>query len=340
MLVFHLGFPKAASSTLQKWLFTSEADFINLGRYPTKNLGSDTDTAHITPQPFVTDQSVREFHSAIFERLSWNADLQRAEFDRLVKAHRRGRDLPIVLSNESFLSNRFSPVSIDEKLRRIASLDRDPKILVLIRNQLELLKSLYRDHPFAPELIEQDKQRFVSFDRFYELDRARGKNGSAHSLRYHTLYLALVQHFGPHNIIFVPMEWLKTDLEAFCEALAELGVISAESASQKLVGRTENFGLTNAQGAYRRLRAALPDNFRSLGRRIGLAKKMDRAMHRQLSQVGTKSDLTLSDANLDDLIALYREENTQLEKVLSVDLNSLDYPTNHSAAQHQSSGHT
>ena len=40
-IFFHIGFPKAASTTLQKQLFANHPQLVNLGLYPTSNVGND-----------------------------------------------------------------------------------------------------------------------------------------------------------------------------------------------------------------------------------------------------------------------------------------------------------
>ena len=59
---FHIGFPKSASTTLQKQLFDKHSQINFLGIYPTRNIGQDSDESNKDTK-YLQNKDLKEFHN-------------------------------------------------------------------------------------------------------------------------------------------------------------------------------------------------------------------------------------------------------------------------------------
>ena len=65
-IIFHIGYPKAGSTTLQKSLWARCSDIVNLGSYPLENLGIDSvDNKLYERQPVNFDSRIKQFYNSI-----------------------------------------------------------------------------------------------------------------------------------------------------------------------------------------------------------------------------------------------------------------------------------
>lgn len=63
---FHIGYPKAASTSLQKNLFARSPDLVNIGLYPTSNVGNDVSENHPSDNiPYLKDKRIKQLYQAL-----------------------------------------------------------------------------------------------------------------------------------------------------------------------------------------------------------------------------------------------------------------------------------
>ena len=67
MICFHLGYPKAASTTLQKTLFDRHSQLVNLGLFPQANVGRDRISAESSEAPILHDKDLRRLHNLLMQ---------------------------------------------------------------------------------------------------------------------------------------------------------------------------------------------------------------------------------------------------------------------------------
>ena len=132
-IYFHIGYPKAVA-LFSKSLF-ARSQILSI-HTPTSNAGKDTVFDALKDQPIFNNQNIKYFYKYISctPVSEYSEVLAKTLFDNLVSQY-KAYDLPILFSNESILSARFSLPDIYRKVERVLALSKDIKILVIIRNQ-------------------------------------------------------------------------------------------------------------------------------------------------------------------------------------------------------------
>lgn len=72
MLTVHIGYPKAGSTTLQQNLFAQHSEIINLGLYPTANVGNPSSANKVREQqefnvPYLKDGRIKSLYSELVQ---------------------------------------------------------------------------------------------------------------------------------------------------------------------------------------------------------------------------------------------------------------------------------
>ena len=129
-ILFHVGFPKSASTTLQNNLFLKLPDTFYLGGGTKKNKERYED-------PQIPDYAKQLFFN-LFKKDS--LDYSREETAVLWKSIQKDirSNHSVILSNEQALGTIFSIPDLVEKARRIRDVFGNIKILIVIRNQHDL----------------------------------------------------------------------------------------------------------------------------------------------------------------------------------------------------------
>ena len=166
--VFHIGFPKSASTTLQKKLFDKHAQINFMGIYPTGNIGQDAGKNNIDTL-YLKNGSLKKFHCCLtdlegIEYYFSKVESYYSEVELLMST-----DKINIFSNERFTSVLFTHKDRAEKARRIKCFFPDAKIIIVLRNQLDIIKSQYRDHPFDPRNLYANRKS-VSIDEWINRD--------------------------------------------------------------------------------------------------------------------------------------------------------------------------
>ena len=189
----HIGYPKAGSTTLQQNLFANHSEILNLGLYPTSNVGN---TSHTYSKynnieqniPYLTDAKIQKLYleliqpdGVVYDEFKAKKLWADIKSDYPVSTS----DISVILSHEGITSSRFANPELMEKARRIKYVFGEVKILIVIRAQQQMLKSLYRDHPFDPRTLEYH-QRHVGFSEWLDIDIKR-KHGNLTNILYFDL---------------------------------------------------------------------------------------------------------------------------------------------------------
>lgn len=189
----HIGYPKNLSTTLQRDFFSKHKEIMHLGvGCHDHNLGYiDHDVRNCVEHDFryVKDSiysDKRETVKDIFQRY----------FDLAVEKNFKA----IGLSNEH-LSFNFTPDNIDisQKAKRLYDVfGHNTKVIIIIRNQMDLLKSLYAEsvrlgYPY-------DYHRFIEYCYFYK------ERNFICDFQYDKILEIYASFFGKENLIVIPFE--------------------------------------------------------------------------------------------------------------------------------------
>ena len=200
MALFHIGYHKTATTYIQRFLFEAHPEVFH--RVPQRAIHD----ALILPGPLTFDAGQ-------------GAQFVKGEID---KASDQGR--LAVFSNER-LSGSFNSGGHDvlDIMRRIGDCDDDPKILLVIREQRSMIRSLYSQYVRAYGCCSLEE--FLAGDytpHCKELFRPD-------LLEYHRLIAAYQEHFGRKRVSVLPYEWLKSRENEFLDTILEAAGIDHSS---------------------------------------------------------------------------------------------------------------
>ena len=334
-IIFHVGFPKAASTTLQKQLFAQHPELVNLGIYPKSNIGID-DLHPIPPGmqtkiKYLDDDRISRLYRLLIHPngLEYNREIAEDLWLQLLSDYGNldpceSASFRIVLSHESVTSCRFAHPETKEKLRRLHDIFGEIKIILVIRNQVEMLKSLYRDHPFDPRTLEF-RPRPVSFSEWLDIDIKRGPLSLCRSLYFGKVSEELCNLFGKQNVLVLPMEWLKSDLNMFSTKISCFLDIDQDITYSLLDKPPINTSVSALGHYYRTVRS----NMLLLARYFPSLKKLflplDSALFGFLKKIGPASDVALNEKQIKLLHQMYADDNLRLAKYTGLDLKNLSY---------------
>lgn len=245
-VIFHIGMPRAGSTSLQLNLFNRESLFIQYGEpnAPKQPWHQGGLGIPIAPDGDEGIDIVRE---------------------GMIKAHKKAPGKSFVISDESFLSvnTRLS----DQELfaRRIKSLGFSSKVLIVIRRQEDIAVSRYRQlqtikawsvlgFPFlkslpVPELFKErvgeigypkSLLKMPSFSEWLDMGLSGVYANWFSNLFYDRVYEAYARILGSENVVVVPYEMYKNDIDTFSRGLSDLVGVSYEDVIGSLSGRKWN----------------------------------------------------------------------------------------------------
>ncbi len=316
----HIGYPKSASSTLQKQLFQKHPNINYFGLYPTKNLGKDTSEIDREAR-FLTDKNLKLFYKELVSAPNDQYDHQKAL--RLFKTSiEKSLDSSKtnLLSHERFSSALFGHRNIEEKAKRLKSIIPDAKIIIIIRNQLAIIKSQYRDWPFHP--FDMRKGKPVTIKKWIKICTTHDQEiGYFSALKYdHTLEV-YADLFGIENIHVLCMESLAKNKKGFARNISELLQINFEATEMLLESAHENKAISWKMNL-----------FRQWSRRTNLFNKTGRFLNPDLKRkvlsylgTGTGKELSYDQKSLELLKNTFSSSNQILLEKWHVPVDKYQY---------------
>lgn len=215
----HVGLPKNLSSSLQKHFFPKHPDIYHLG------VGNGE-----TLIDYADDELNVLFENYMMYSRDFEYTAQTKRFQNLVGrhiSHAAAKGKKCVTVSLELLSFTFTPDMIDitQKISRLNGLFEpyDTKVLLILRNQKQLIKSMYRE--FVK--VGYDK----SFNEYIEYLYVNRSRSFIFDLMYYELVEAYAQRFGKENVDILVIENFKGPsgeldsggkgllLEALCQKL-------------------------------------------------------------------------------------------------------------------------
>ncbi len=313
--VFHVGFPKAGSTSLQWQVFPYLGEVTNLGLYPKNGPAPE---AGVTV-PCLVDKSIRRFYKELFMRDGMTFDLERVKGLLADITANVGDTIP-VFSNERATGVMISYPDAVVKAERLHKVfGSDLRIVIVIREQRAILAAQYRDWPFDP--LNPKKGKALGFEDWLTSLRQQPYFSFLELVRYERIIAVYRELFGADNVLILPLELLGGDKQRFASLLG--GFIGAEPAQieARLGQRPANAGHSARFNRMRRWRRHLPE-----GLRLGslLPEGARDVLIRVLKGSG-KEDVRFSPALEDALRSEYATGNERLAAWSGIDLKSLGY---------------
>lgn len=239
--IVHAGYPKAASSTLQLHYFGRHPDIDYLGIFPTGNKGltSAPQKQTLSIPPDVGDA----IHEMISAPASGRHDCQMTEIEiknalKKVANHAGGHVRRLVYSDESLLS-MFSP-PLELQFQRLCKVLGHFRVLVVLRDQVSLLRSKYRDRPGDPN--DAGRGKSIAPDEWVATLLADSKRTAL--LDYPAVLARIADVTGrqPEVIFFEDLitDWVNT----VCQLSTLIGVDAVWGTEDERSPAIENRGIT------------------------------------------------------------------------------------------------
>jgi hypothetical protein len=208
----HIGYPKAASTALQLGYFSHHPELFYLGPSTGGN-----DSAYVNAEI----KNAIEVDLRVVKDFGYDSVRIGKAFKSCHKLFQASGRERFGLSSEALSFTMHHDIDVTQKAERLLRIfGPDTKIIIVIRNQFALLRSLYRNYVVVGYC--GTFQQFVT-DAFYNKGRS-----FIHDFDYYKMHRLYSDLFGKKNVLVLPMEKLKSDQAAFCDAISDhLGISRA-----------------------------------------------------------------------------------------------------------------
>ncbi len=201
----HIGFPKSASTSLQKFFFSKHAELYHLGA----NAGGSTPPYINGEMQTAIEVSLRFEKEAAYDR-SATARVFEREFERAAITGKKA----VGISSENLSVMLAQDIDTVEKARRLHHIfGEDTRIIFIIREQWSFLKSMYREFVLGGLHLTYDD--FVSnafynqsYNFFLDMD-------------YASTYSLYCELFGEENVLLIPFECIKMDAKSIMHLIQQ-----------------------------------------------------------------------------------------------------------------------
>lgn len=233
-LVFHLGYPKTGTTTLQQRVFPHHPELRYLGKF-------------IPGYDYASGDLTREMLDLTHGDHSWSGDGLRELLGQLCSVESRPS---VLVSTESFIHVDSQPAELIA--HRLASTFPGCHVVVCIRRQEDLLASFWRNHgAFGSHLYVQKAegegyQLPLSFDRWLELNFRRPFKNVLGQLDYDRVIALYESLLGPGAVSVVMYETFAHNTPRFFSQLGAALGVSVDPLLALADGYWENAGLTDA----------------------------------------------------------------------------------------------
>lgn len=327
LVYLHIGFNKAASTTLQEQIFARHPQIAYLGR-PYKGLEGNDGIDRTVLEKAV--RAIRMQDSLSYDRKRIQQDVS-GVLERLKESGK-----PILLSDEGLTNARWN----DRQLiaRRLHDLFGSCHILATIRNQLTCIPSLY----FF--LVTKNVIKNIGFDEWLEkqVSKQVGTDDAwtIRQFKYAEMFRLYKDTFPDSTISFVPYELLVEDKVSFASTIARwLGVDEQVTIDTLLTAKSQNVvgsvqamhairGYDRLAKTYAKLNKAWLPAF-SLKKSMPALWRVKEALRdKSLQGVGARyrGTFSLTDQSKKFLTDYYSADNADLCRSIGCDLSSYGYP--------------
>ncbi|TGD71886.1 hypothetical protein E4634_17400 [Mangrovimicrobium sediminis] len=242
--LIHIGYSKCASTSLQRGFFKACNDL--------SYLGVQMDFA----------DGGEDAHRAVYSIASLGIceyEQRKDEIRSSIQDFLEGKD-SVVISNEVLSSGSHTPfqrqgwcdtVTVAERLKAIFP---NAKILIIIRNQLDILPSIYAEIS-KPSTVSVRWNDYISTAIGADI---QGRGSLLHRLNYFNTYSVYADMFGHNNVKVAMVEDLTRDPETFLRDICELACPGKNIPVTEFSLKKENVRLTSLDKAKKRLGSMLP----------------------------------------------------------------------------------
>jgi len=237
-LFLHIGYPKTATSTFQKWAFPHHSQLNYFGK-------------HIPSMRYIDDG----FYDCITKIITSPSHLYQTQlgFRDAVNGLRQSDANATLISSENFLH----PEAVDIRLvaERLYELFPDAKVIITIREQISLITSHMNNSGRYGRYIWMVREAGpgeISFPMsaadWMQFQMQNFGRSFLATLHFHDVWNVYRDIFGDESVGLFAFEQLRDDPKAYCEGLADFFGIDAGELFSLIDRRRENASDPEAQG--------------------------------------------------------------------------------------------
>ncbi|HEY9865300.1 MAG TPA: sulfotransferase domain-containing protein [Candidatus Obscuribacterales bacterium] len=302
-VVLHIGYTKAASSTLKIHLFNKhpEINYLNVSDHaPLVDFWENIGKLNENEYKFSNNQEI--YFDWIQPRLE--------------------KTKVNLLSHETVLDSRFSDNYL--KAYRLKNLIPDAKIMIVVRHQVDILRSLYDMRPNNP-LASEFKDKKITFEKWVDM--------SLHPYYFSRSFMSGIKYcenidlyaqlFGQENLGIFLFEDLTINPDLFSEKLSEFLEVDSVTTKQLIFNsRQEHTAIDNK---YYQIRSNFMPKF-------ALSKLIPQSTYKTLKKIAMISlenfykKTEISEKYQEKIGDIYKDSNQNLIEKYGIDLEKYNYP--------------
>lgn len=304
----HIGYPKAASTTLQNNLFYRHPNI----NYLSNNLREGQTKFRSDPQTwefYLNITSKNELEYSICDNLT----LYHQAIQPYIKSN-----LVNVFSEENLIDPRYG----DNWLRayRLKQVFPTAKIIVILRNQIEIIRSTYEMYPFIV-LGPGSEGEFLPFNEWLEINLTYFNQSLLSGLKFYENLSIYRKIFGEKNVGIFLFEELVQELEEFANKISNFLEVDRTKTHELLKLPPRNYAKTHQ--AYNLKVKLLP-------KEIKLSKVLPKSIHQYIAKFATQlipyRKIEMSQFYKKKLWNIYAISNKKLMNEFGIQLKDYDYP--------------
>ncbi|MDY6793508.1 MAG: sulfotransferase domain-containing protein [Thermodesulfobacteriota bacterium] len=297
----HIGHSKTGTTTLQDHLFSQHEQIAYLGR-PYKNNLFEKEIRRLALQD-----------STLYDHKGLKS---------ILDTYRKNtQDKPIVISEETFSTVKCTDRGL--MANRIKNIFYPCKIIITIRNQLDIIKSYYLNFDCIIEKLDKPTGYIVNFKEWIQYMLKNKEHSYLSEIQYYNLIKYYSDLFGYNNVIVLLFEEFVHSKELFIEKLSSFIGIDKKQSFDLIINKHERKGPSQREFLYIKILSkcflGLPfNNYLPFGKTannllVSFIKK------------GKKPKIKM-DEWVKPLEELFREGNKKISKEYSLPLAKYNYP--------------
>lgn len=254
-VVLHVGWPKTATTSMQVALFAQSGRFNYLGKYLPHH-----------------DFQSREIHDLVWScqmhgRAQWRTTRDRLG-NAITAAAGRSRKLPVLSTENMIHPWSQSPDVVAARLKEIVP---EARVVMVIREQVALLRSWYRWHGgygqylFLNKLIDDMCEFPLTLSEWMQFQFQAPDRNIIGCLDYDDVVAAYEEQYGPSQVHVLTYEQLNHDPQGFADQLAPVLEVSPDVVRAAMTGSFENSEAKawNSRESGEPLPATMPEHWKA-----------------------------------------------------------------------------
>jgi len=309
-IYIHVGYPKNASTTLQTDIFPNINGLLYLGRYY-----QDTQAYH------TKELSDALYDVAMKDSIDFSDELNIKRI-RLTLNKIGTKFNKVLISSEAFSNNVADRGLIAHRLKVIFP---EAKIIIIIRNQVDALKSMYKF--LCAQLgkninLSYGRPSVQSFDQWIDDQENFFPRSYINTLRYDQLIFRYKTLFGKENVKTLLFEHLRKSPNQFFSQIEDFVEAKIKFNSDPKFIPSRNQSPTKKALIYYKLRQKFPKIVPSKY----FPRFVTKLWHKILfSSNEGSSEFYISNAIEEKILSYYYQSNRRLQEDFDVDLEKLCY---------------